>query len=145
MFTVCPLGIVKAQAQVGSVSKLETIPTQSLRESFSARRNSLTENSQRIALIKQSRVTSAPPLRTVKPDINEGDGKAVKSAIERRRSFSARRKSYPSRTEMLKDIFTVFPTPRPQEVSMRRSRPSSAVALRAGTIPQLRQNNILWV
>ena len=63
--------------------------------------------------------------------------------LQRRRSFSAVISSYPSRGERL--IFSVFPSPQSQPAaSQRASRPSSAVILRAGRIPFLRESKP-WV
>jgi hypothetical protein len=45
---------------------------------------------------------------------------------------------------MLKEIFTVYPAPQPRPASKWKSRPSSAVTLRAGKIPNLRKTNA-WV
>ena len=66
-------------------------PTQSLRESFSARRNSLIENKPSTTLIKRSRVASAPLLRAVnKPNkTDRQDDIAVIPAIQRRQSLTS--------------------------------------------------------
>ena len=95
---------------------------------------------------QRKRVTSAPPIRTVttiQPSSNY-QGLTSSSPLQRRRSFTAFQESFPSRSEMIRDIFTVYPAPQPQPVSKFKNRPSSAVTLRAGKIPRLRQSNP-WV
>ena len=95
---------------------------------------------------RRKRVTSAPPIRTITTVQPSSDyqGPASRPPLQRRRSFTAIQQSFPSKGEMLKDIFTVYPAPQPQPVSKWRSRPSSAVTLRAGKIPSLRKANP-WV
>ena len=103
---------------------------------------------------RPKRITSAPPIRTVTTAQStplsssskgyQGPQFSSPSPLQRRRSFSALQKSFPSRAEMIKDIFTVYPTPQPQAASKFRNRPSSAVILRAGRIPNLRKTNP-WV
>lgn len=85
------------------------------------------------------RVSSAPPVRMAVAQIFPPETNSEQPRLQRRRSFSAVQRSYPSKGEMLKEIFTVFPSPQPQPVSRRASRPSSAVSLRSGKIPSLRQ------
>lgn len=84
------------------------------------------------------RIKSAPPLRQAAFTVANPLPPPQPPCLSRRRSFTGSGQSYPSRGEMLKTIFTVFPTPQPQGVNRRASRPSSAVALRAGRIPHLR-------
>lgn len=103
---------------------------------------------------RPKRITSAPPIRTVttaqstpyssSSKAYQGPQLSSPSPLQRRRSFSALQQSFPSRAEMIKDIFTVYPTPQPQAASKFRNRPSSAVTLRAGKIPNLRKTNP-WV
>lgn len=96
---------------------------------------------------RAKRICSAPltrpsyiPTRSAEP--LQLDVTAVPIGLQRWRSFSSVQKNYPTRGERLKEIFTVFPSPQPQPVSQRASRPSSAVTLRAGMIPSLRQPQI---
>ena len=95
----------------------------------------------------RKRITSAPPIRsitTVQPASSsnyQGLSLTPPSPLQRRRSFSAVQQQFPSRAEMLKEIFTVYPTPQPRPVSKWKNRPSSAVTLRAGKIPNLRKTN----
>ena len=98
---------------------------------------------------RRKRITSAPPVRsitTVQPAASsssnyQGLSVAPPSPLQRRRSFSAVQQQFPSRAEMLKEIFTVYPAPQPRPVSKWKNRPSSAVTLRAGKIPNLRKTN----
>lgn len=78
------------------------------------------------------RIKSAPPLRQTAmiPTPPTNIPSPCPPPLMRRRSFS--QSSFPSRGEMLKSIFTVFPAPQPHAVSKRAARPSSAVTLRAG-------------
>ena len=85
------------------------------------------------------RVSSAPPVRLAVAQPLPPGTSSEQPRLQRQRSFSAMQRSYPSRGEMLKEIFTAFPSPQPQPVSRRASRPSSAVSLRSGKIPSLRQ------
>lgn len=119
----------------------------SLCDNFEMRRS----NTPRLVTQRPKRITSAPPERTVttvQPSpsaINyQGAQFSSPSPLQRRRSFTALQQSFPSRGEMIKDIFTVYPTPQPQAASRFKNRPSSAVTLRAGKIPNLRKTN-LWV
>lgn len=104
----------------------------------------------RLVAERRKRVTSAPPIRTpittvqptaAAPSSSNYQGLATPSPLQRRRSFTALQQSFPSRAEMLKDIFTVYPAPEPQAASRFKQRPSSAVSLRAGKIPNLRKTN----
>lgn len=90
----------------------------------------------RRASARPPRVKSAPPLRQTMFPAPPTATKPHQPIMPRRRSFTA--SGYPSKGEMLKGIFLVFPSPQPQGVSKRASRPSSAVSLRTGKIPHLR-------
>ena len=110
--------------------------TATLTGQLESRRNSISGPDQRP---RRPRVSSAPPMRpTVARPLPPG-ATSEQPRLQRQRSFSAVQRSYPSRGEMLKEIFTAFPSPQPQPVSRRASRPSSAVSLRSGKIPSLRQ------
>ena len=124
-----------------TTSTSESGSTSSLCDNLETRRNSITSLSQTRPFSRRNRVTSAPPTRTTSLQLSM-PSKPVQ--LQRRRSFSAVRQSYPTKSEMLKDIFTVFPAPEPKAVSKRQARPSSAVSLRAGRIPNLRAKNA-WV
>ncbi len=110
-----------------------------LRESLQSRGTSgLTPQGMR----PRQRVASAPPVSrqppAVKPQLPVAPPPPPK-ALQRRRSFSAVLSSYPTRGEMLRNIFTAFPAPEPKAPSRRQGRPSSAVTLRVGQIPDLRR------
>ena len=115
--------------------------TQSLRQNLAVRRNSITDTQP--VVIRRARITSAPPLRTTRTPQQQTVGNDS-PLLQRRRSFTALRHSYHSKGEMLEDIFTAFPAPQPQAASKKQSRPSSAVSLRTGKIPNLRKTNA-WV
>lgn len=85
---------------------------------------------------RPARVQSAPPLRQPRLSVPHPPSTEPRPpTLSRRRSFTTH---YPSKGEMLKSIFLVFPAPQPQGASKRASRPSSAVSLRSGKIPHLR-------
>ena len=112
-------------------------------ETLQSRRNSLTGTSQPSASVCRPRTPSAPLMR---PTNSEKQPTLVPPPplLQRRRSFSAIQRSYPSKGEMLKEIFTAFPSPQPQAASKWQGRPSSAVTLRAGKIPRLRKTEA-WI
>ena len=108
-----------------------------------SRRNSFSTESAELPAVRPARISSAPPTRSSHTRSSSYQLAVVNATefptgMQRRRSFSSLQRSYPSRGERLKEIFTVFPSPQPQPVSQRASRPSSAVTLRAGQIPTLR-------
>ena len=113
-----------------------------LRETLHTRRNSLTGATPSSGTFRP-RPPSAPLLRAIGSEKQITHTPAAPQ-LQRRRSFSAIQRGYPSKGEMLKEIFTAFPTPQPQTASKREGRPSSAVSLRAGKIPGLRKTNA-WV
>ena len=115
--------------------------TQTLRQNLAVRRNSITDTEP--VVMRRARITSAPPLREMRAP-KQPAIETPSPLLQRRRSFTALRHSYPSKGEMLKDIFTAFPAPQPQAISKKAARPSSAVSLRAGKIPNLRKTNA-WV
>ena len=88
---------------------------------------------------RHNRIGSAPPLRPTQPQQPSLHTQAHRRPPTRRRSISGIQDMFPSRAEMIKDIFTVYPAPKPQPVNKRQGRPSSAVSLRAGKIPKLRK------
>ena len=119
-------------------------------DNFEMRRNYVPQ----LASQRRKRITSAPPVRsitTVQPTAQassssnyQGLTMAPPSPLQRRRSFSAVQQQFPSKAEMLKEIFTVYPAPQPRPASKWKNRPSSAVTLRVGKIPNLRKTNP-WV
>ena len=126
----------------------------SLTGQLESRRNSISTDQAPLPhhRARPARISSAPPTRPRPPPTRQQPLQLpivttveLPSGLQRRRSFSATRKSYPSRGEMLKEIFTVFPSPKPQPVSRRASRPSSAVSLRTSKIPSLREPAEAWV
>ena len=112
-------------------------------ETLQIHRNSLTGTSQPSASVCRPRPPSAPLMRHMN-SVKQPTVIPPPPQLQRRRSFSAIQRSYPSKGEMLKEIFTVFPSPQPQAASKWQGRPSSAVTLRAGKIPKLRKTDA-WI
>ena len=105
-----------------------------------SRRNSITG----VTSGRPYRVPSVPPVSHIPPADRGSHPKPL--LLQKRRSFSALQRRYPSKGEMLKDIYIAFPSPQPEAPSKRRGRPSSAVTLRAGKIPDLRsQRAQAWI
>ncbi len=104
---------------------------------------------------RRYRVSSAPPVSRQPPAATHSRTQLAAPlpppppppTLQRRRSFSAVLRSYSTKGEMLRDIFTAFPAPELQASSRRQGRPSSAVTLRAGKIPNLRRPTAaqVWV
>ena len=84
---------------------------------------------------RQVKASSAPPIHRTQPTAF----RAIQSPSEsfQRRNVTSTRK-YPSKGEMLKIIFDMFPSPHPQEPSKWAAKPSKGITLRAARIPGLR-------